>query len=117
MQEVKDVFNVYGIGVNPRHLLLIADYMTYTGQFEPLSRTGLESSASPLQQMSFEASLKFLTDAAVRGKYTNDTDMFASGSLVTCFRQTRSTRKSLQLSDGWKAMQDGYRIFYVTEQN
>ncbi|KAJ8971179.1 hypothetical protein NQ314_000841, partial [Rhamnusium bicolor] len=57
VKEVKDVFNVYGIKVDPRHLSLIADYMTFNGTFEPLSRKGMESSASPLQQISFEASL------------------------------------------------------------
>lgn len=68
VKEVKDVFNVYGIKVDPRHLSLIADYMTFNGTFEPLSRKGMESSASPLQQMSFESSLTFLRQATVGGK-------------------------------------------------
>ncbi|CAH1164054.1 unnamed protein product [Phaedon cochleariae] len=68
VKEVKDVFNVYGIKVDPRHLSLIADYMTFNGTFEPLSRKGMESSASPLQQISFESSLVFLKNATIRGK-------------------------------------------------
>ncbi|XP_057669657.1 DNA-directed RNA polymerase I subunit RPA1 [Diorhabda carinulata] len=68
VKEVKDVFNVYGIKVDPRHLSLIADYMTFNGTFEPLSRKGMESSASPLQQMSFESSLVFLKNAVIRGR-------------------------------------------------
>lgn len=32
INEVKSVFGAYGIDVNPRHLSLTADYMTYTGQ-------------------------------------------------------------------------------------
>ncbi|GLV36874.1 Son of sevenless [Carabus blaptoides fortunei] len=68
VKEVKDVFNVYGITVDPRHLLLIADYMTYNGTFEPLSRRGMECNASPLQQMSFESSLTFLKAASIQGK-------------------------------------------------
>lgn len=71
MQEVQNVFKVYGITVDPRHLLLIADYMTFDGTFKPLSRRGLESSASPLQQMSFESSLKFLQDATISGRKEN----------------------------------------------
>lgn len=63
------MFNVYGIKVDPRHLSLIADYMTFNGTFEPLSRKGMESSASPLQQMSFESSLTFLKSAAIGGKH------------------------------------------------
>ncbi|CAH2001255.1 unnamed protein product [Acanthoscelides obtectus] len=69
VKEVKDVFNVYGIKVDPRHLSLIADYMTFNGSFEPLNRKGMESSASPLQQISFESSLMFLKNATLRGKH------------------------------------------------
>ncbi|KRT85877.1 hypothetical protein AMK59_24, partial [Oryctes borbonicus] len=68
VKEVQDVFKVYGIAVDPRHLLLIADYMTFNGTFEPLSRKGMESSASPLQQMSFESSLTFLKNATLKGR-------------------------------------------------
>lgn len=68
VKEVQSVFKVYGITVDPRHLLLIADYMTFDGTFQPLSRTGMQSSASPLQQMSFEASLNFLKSAAIQGR-------------------------------------------------
>lgn len=68
VREVQNVFKVYGITVDPRHLLLIADYMTFDGTFQPLSRRGIESSASPLQQMSFESSLQFLKTATVEGR-------------------------------------------------
>lgn len=65
------MFQVYGITVDPRHLLLIADYMTFDGTFKPLSRVGIESSASPLQQMSFESTLKFLKSAIVTSRLDN----------------------------------------------
>lgn len=68
LQEVQQVFQVYGITVDPRHLLLISDYMTFDGTFKPLSRSGIESSASPLQQMSFESTLKFLKSAIVKSQ-------------------------------------------------
>ncbi|XP_060534610.1 DNA-directed RNA polymerase I subunit RPA1 isoform X2 [Cylas formicarius] len=68
VKEVKDVFNVYGIKVDARHLSLIADYMTFTGHYEPMSRKGIEKSASPLQQMSFESSLAFLKEAIIKAK-------------------------------------------------
>lgn len=61
------MFNVYGIQVDPRHLSLIADYMTTNGTYEPMSRKGMESSASPLQQMSFESSSQFLKAATIKG--------------------------------------------------
>ncbi|KAK2577670.1 hypothetical protein KPH14_000842 [Odynerus spinipes] len=59
---------MYGITVDTRHLSLIADYMTFDGTFQPLSRKGMDDSASPLQQMSFESSLNFLRNATLRGK-------------------------------------------------
>lgn len=71
IKEIQNVFNVYGITVDPRHLSLVADYMTYNGIFEPMSRRGMEASASPLQQMSFESSLLFLKDAVLNAKKDN----------------------------------------------
>ncbi|XP_024224109.1 DNA-directed RNA polymerase I subunit RPA1 isoform X1 [Bombus impatiens] len=71
IKEVRDVFKMYGITVDSRHLSLIADYMTFDGRFQPLSRKGMEGSASPLQQMSFESSLNFLKNATLEGKRDN----------------------------------------------
>ncbi|OAD54192.1 DNA-directed RNA polymerase I subunit RPA1, partial [Eufriesea mexicana] len=71
IKEVRDVFKMYGITVDSRHLSLIADYMTFDGTFQPLSRKGMEDSASPLQQMSFESSLNFLKNATLQGKQDN----------------------------------------------
>lgn len=67
VREVRDVFKMYGITVDFRHLALIADYMTFDGTFQPLSRKGMENSASPLQQISFESSLAFLKSATLQG--------------------------------------------------
>ncbi|XP_051174534.1 DNA-directed RNA polymerase I subunit RPA1 [Leptopilina boulardi] len=68
VKEVKDVFKMYGITVDTRHLSLIADYMTFDGSYQPMSRKGMEFSASPLQQMTFESSLQFLKNATLQGK-------------------------------------------------
>ncbi|XP_062563264.1 DNA-directed RNA polymerase I subunit RPA1 [Armigeres subalbatus] len=67
VKEVQNVFKVYGITINPRHLLLVADYMTADGTFKPMSRKGMESNVSPLQQISFESSIQFLKAAALKG--------------------------------------------------
>jgi DNA-directed RNA polymerase I subunit RPA1 len=40
--QVKAVFGVYGICVDPRHLGLLADYMTFDGSYKPLNRAGIE---------------------------------------------------------------------------
>ena len=70
------VAGAYGISVDPRHLGLIADYMTHEGAYKPLNRNGIGSSVSPLLKMSFETTVSFLTDAAITG----DTDTLKSAS-------------------------------------
>jgi DNA-directed RNA polymerase I subunit RPA1 len=67
LQEMTDVFKAYGIVIDPRHLTLIADFMTFLGTYRPFNRIGIESSASPLQQMSFETVVTFLRDATLTG--------------------------------------------------
>ncbi|RMC14451.1 hypothetical protein DUI87_09547 [Hirundo rustica rustica] len=69
IKEIKDVFAVYGIVVDPRHLSLVADYMCFEGIYKPLNRIGIQSNSSPLQQMTFETSYKFLKDATMMGAH------------------------------------------------
>lgn len=68
-KEIKDVFAVYGIEVDPRHLSLVADYMCFEGVYKPLNRLGMQSNSSPLQQMTFETSYKFLKQAIMMGAH------------------------------------------------
>mmetsp|Transcript_21950 Transcript_21950/g.65647 ORF Transcript_21950/g.65647 Transcript_21950/m.65647 type:complete len:166 (-) Transcript_21950:607-1104(-) len=67
MKEASGVFNAYGIGVDPRHLCLIADFMTQQGGYRACNRMGIESSVSPFLKMSFETATHFLTDATLKG--------------------------------------------------
>ena len=76
VNEIRSVFGVYGIGVDPRHLGLIADYMTHEGGYKPLNRSGIESCASPLLKMSFETTMHFLTQSTLH----NDVDKLTSPS-------------------------------------
>lgn len=71
VKEIQDVFKVYGITVDARHLMLIADFMTFTGIFSPMSRTGLDNNPSALQKMSFEAPVGFLKKSLWLGKTDN----------------------------------------------
>ncbi|KAG8591164.1 hypothetical protein GDO81_000070 [Engystomops pustulosus] len=66
-KEIKDVFAVYGIEIDPRHLSLVADYMCFEGVYRPLNRNGIRSNSSPFQKMTFETSFQFLKDATLRG--------------------------------------------------
>jgi DNA-directed RNA polymerase I subunit RPA1 len=65
--EIVDVFGVYGINVNPRHLSLIADFMTRNGSYVPMNRMGITNCPSPFLQMSFETTCTFLSQAAQDG--------------------------------------------------
>lgn len=67
--EVANVFGAYGIQVNSRHLSLVADYLCFSGKYCGFNRAGIESCASPLQQMTYESTLVFLRDAALAGQW------------------------------------------------
>ncbi|KAL8489243.1 hypothetical protein ACS0TY_025230 [Phlomoides rotata] len=68
IREVKQVFDIYGVKIDYRHLSLIADYMTHTGGYRPMSRHGsISESVSPFLKMSFETASKFIVEAASLG--------------------------------------------------
>lgn len=51
VSQISGVFAVYGISVDPRHLSLIGDYMTYDGGYKAMNRTGMMANSSPFLQM------------------------------------------------------------------
>ena len=67
-KEMNNVFGVYGIEVNPRHLTLTADYMTFGGDVQAFNRTAMAHSPSPLQKMTYETTMVFMQKAIVSGK-------------------------------------------------
>ncbi|GFP89671.1 DNA-directed RNA polymerase i subunit rpa1 [Phtheirospermum japonicum] len=72
IREVKHVFDIYGVKIDFRHLSLIADYMTHTGGYRPMSRHGsISESLSPFLKMSFETASKFIVEAASLGLTDN----------------------------------------------
>lgn len=69
IREITQVFKLYGISANTRHLMLIADFMTRTGGYRPMSRYGgIAESISPFSKMSFETATKFIVQAAYHGE-------------------------------------------------
>jgi len=76
VEQIRSVFGVYGIEVDPRHLSLIADYMTYEGEFKPMSRIGMKETSSAFLQMSFETTANFLKQACM----VKDTETMMSPS-------------------------------------
>jgi DNA-directed RNA polymerase I subunit RPA1 len=65
IREIAGVFKVYGIGVDRRHLSLIADYMTFEGGYKPFNRMGIDTNVSPFLKMSYEMTCNFLTQATL----------------------------------------------------
>ena len=80
IKEIRDVFDVYGIEVDYRHLSVIADYMTHTGTYRPFNRIGMGDNNSPFLKASFETSTAFLTDAWIN--QDKDDNTTPSSSLV-----------------------------------
>eukprot|EP00794_Sanderia_malayensis_P010830 gene10831-11982_t len=68
IQEITNVFKVYGIQIDPRHLTLVGDYMTFEGSYKPFNRQGIESNPFPLQKMTFETTTHFLREASAFGR-------------------------------------------------
>ncbi|KAI5481516.1 DNA-directed RNA polymerase I subunit RPA1 [Pseudohyphozyma bogoriensis] len=69
IKEMSGVFGVYGIGVDYRHLTIIADYMTSEGGYKPFNRTGLSNNSSPFLKASFETTANFVAEAALYGDF------------------------------------------------
>ncbi|CAJ0833207.1 2484_t:CDS:10 [Entrophospora sp. SA101] len=65
IREISEVFGLYGIKIDIRHLSLVADYMTFDGKYKPFNRIGIDSNASPFLKMSFETTCNFLTQATL----------------------------------------------------
>jgi len=66
--QITSVFAVYGIEVDPRHLSLISDYMTFNGEYKPMNRRGMVDGSSAFLQMSFETTATFMTAACLKGQ-------------------------------------------------
>ena len=73
VKEIVNVFDVYSIKVNKRHLGLIADYITFQGKYRSFSRVGISYSSSPLLKMTYETTLQFLMEACETKSIDNGT--------------------------------------------
>ncbi|KAI3388319.1 hypothetical protein SNEBB_004677 [Seison nebaliae] len=80
IEEIFQVFAVYGIKVDHRHLSLIADYMTFHGVYKPLNRSGMQCCPSAIQRMTYEGTGQFLSSSLLRG----ESDFMQSPSSRLC---------------------------------
>jgi DNA-directed RNA polymerase subunit A" len=69
VQELKKVLDDNGIAVDVRHIMLLADLMTYNGDVKGIVRTGITKlKSSPFARAAFEETTKHLLDAAFKGE-------------------------------------------------
>ncbi|MDA3855992.1 MAG: hypothetical protein PF569_07025 [Candidatus Woesearchaeota archaeon] len=67
--EIQDVVKSQGLSINDRHVLLIADAMTYTGDVKGMTRYGIVSDKqNVLTRASFETPLKHLAKGALQNE-------------------------------------------------
>ena len=66
INEVNSIFNHYGISVDRRHLSLVSDFMTFNGGYRPFNRFGMNENPSSLLRMSYETTMNYLTESALR---------------------------------------------------
>ena len=71
VKEIVNVFDVYSIKVNKRHLGLIADYITFQGKYRSFSRKGISFNSSTVLKMSYETTMEFLIEAC-QGIYVDN---------------------------------------------
>lgn len=66
MREIMEVVNSQGLSVNERHILLIADAMTYLGELKGMTRYGLVADKmNVLTRASFETAIKHISRGAL----------------------------------------------------
>ncbi|KAH0788473.1 DNA-directed RNA polymerase III subunit rpc1 [Histomonas meleagridis] len=64
LNEIKAVYNNYGLSIDLHHLLLLADIMTLKGKINGINRHGLaKTSSSSLKLASFEVTMEHLYNA------------------------------------------------------
>ncbi|MEB3774057.1 MAG: DNA-directed RNA polymerase subunit A'' [Desulfurococcales archaeon] len=69
IREILDVLNNSGLDVDIRHVMLVADQMTWTGRIRQIGRLGVVGEKpSVLARAAFEVTVKQLFDAAVKGE-------------------------------------------------
>ncbi|MDD5162877.1 MAG: DNA-directed RNA polymerase subunit A'' [Candidatus ainarchaeum sp.] len=69
VNELQKTFKDNKIAIDIRHLMLLADLMTYSGEVKGIVRTGISrEKASPFARAAFEETVKHLVDASFRGE-------------------------------------------------
>jgi len=80
-REINLVFGTYGIYVNPRHIQLLVDRMTVTGEIDSVTERGISRDSGPVAKLSFE---KPVDNAVVSALFT-ESDQINSVSASIMF--------------------------------
>ncbi len=71
-REAQNVMEKQSLEVDERHMLLVADIMTQSGEIQQIGRHGISGrNASVLARAAFEVTVKHLLDAAAKGERDN----------------------------------------------
>ena len=71
-KEAAEVMNKQSLDVDSRHLMLVSDLMTYSGNIEQIGRHGISGkNVSVLARAAFEVTVKHLLEAAYHGETDN----------------------------------------------
>ena len=69
IKEMQQVLSEQGLDVDVRHLMLVADIMTFTGRVRQIGRHGVAGEKiSPLARAAFEVTVQNLVEAASKGE-------------------------------------------------
>ncbi|MEK6958388.1 MAG: DNA-directed RNA polymerase subunit A'' [archaeon] len=72
VNELHKVLQENGISVDIRHIMLLADLMTWDGDIRGIVRTGItRGKSSPFARAAFEETVKHLLDASFKGEVEN----------------------------------------------
>lgn len=86
IKEIDEIVNSQGLSINQRHVFLIADAMTYSGEPKGMTRYGIVSNKkNVLTRASFETAIKHITSAALiheRNKLTSITENIMTNQIV-----------------------------------
>ncbi len=79
VEETLKTLREQGVDTDERHVMLIADIMTFSGVVKPIGRYGIAGEkASVLAKANFEETIKHLTNAAAKGEVDDLKSIFAN---------------------------------------
>lgn len=103
IRETRNTLEEQGLDVDVRHIMLVADAMTHTGELRQIGRHGISGEkASVLARASFEVTVKHLLQASARGE-TDELDGIAENVIAGQPIPLGTGSVELEMSEGKKS--------------